>query len=567
VDEAATAAFGSDDVGDAGSDKAEAEDEGEVAMRIPVDWGGEYELSFCGLRNVGNTCFLNSVGMLLVHCPCVFWHCMFAIEQRENSEEQFFRSRGRYDDAIKQLVFGVQGEGSSYTPIPLIRLTRALMPDYRQGTQQDAHEYMRLLLSAWAEDYGLNPKDFMQSPAYGSFGGCYSQVCRCLTCSEESRSYSADLDLSVEIMQYMEEMQSWNVFHDLNDCFRSYFKRSKMIGENQWFCPKCKENRDSEHGLAVYSPPPFLCVNLKRFSNDVEKINHHVQFPQRLNLEPYMDPHQEDGIKKPCHYKLSGVVVHHGRTIRDGHYTSYCLGVDNVKGADAKFESDSGLHSRKKGGKQAPVAGVETAPWFKFDDDVVTKVDINAVLDSEAYILMYTMIPEVVHHDRDIPQWVLPAIMHKETRAAQAQSRTDPDAVGDDSFNWYTSEAVGVVVSLWTLLLGLVMYNTRNSVQDSAHIVLNFFSSIENDYVGIMVVPLLLGMVGFLRSISYGLNDGGFYGFRSAVLGYFCGFMFHVACCVALATMFKGEKSSSGDRPSSSSTPTVMGRWSSDDLE
>jgi hypothetical protein len=66
----------------------------------------------------------------------------------------------------------------------------------------------------------------------------------------------------------------------------------------------------------------------------------------------------------------------------------YCLGVDNVKGADAKFESDSGLHSRKKGGKQAPVAGVETAPWFKFDDDAVTKVDINAVLDSEAYILM-----------------------------------------------------------------------------------------------------------------------------------------------------------------------------------
>jgi hypothetical protein len=103
------------------------------------------------------------------------------------------------------LVFGTQGDGSSYTPLPLIRLTRALMPDYRQGTQQDAHEYMRLLLSAWAEDYGLNPKDFMQSPAYGSFGGCYSQLCRCLTCGEESRNYSADLDLSIEIMQYVEE--------------------------------------------------------------------------------------------------------------------------------------------------------------------------------------------------------------------------------------------------------------------------------------------------------------------------------------------------------------------------
>lgn len=102
-------------------------------------------------------------------------------------------------------MFGAQGDAESYTPLALVRLTRALMPDYRQGTQQDAHEYMRLLLSAWAEDYGLNPKDFMQSPAYGCFGGCYSQLCRCHTCGEESRKYSADLDLSVEIMQYVEE--------------------------------------------------------------------------------------------------------------------------------------------------------------------------------------------------------------------------------------------------------------------------------------------------------------------------------------------------------------------------
>jgi hypothetical protein len=45
-------------------------------------------------------------------------------------------------------------------------------------------------------------------------------------------------------------------------------------------------------------------------------------------------------------------------------------------------------------------------------------------------------------------------------------------------------------------LLGHVifMYNTRKSVQDSAHIVLAFFSSVENDYIGVMVVPLLLGM-------------------------------------------------------------------------
>ena len=93
ADEAATAAFGSEQSGNIGTNVAEAESEVDVVMRIPVDWGGEFESSFCGLKNMGNTCFLNSVGMMLVHCPGVFWHCMFDLDQKENSEEYFFQSR------------------------------------------------------------------------------------------------------------------------------------------------------------------------------------------------------------------------------------------------------------------------------------------------------------------------------------------------------------------------------------------------------------------------------------------------------------------------------------------
>jgi hypothetical protein len=93
ADEAATAAFGSEQSGNIGTKSAEAESEVDVVMRIPVDWGGEFESSFCGLKNMGNTCFLNSVGMMLAHCPGVFWHCMFDLDQKENSEEYYFQSR------------------------------------------------------------------------------------------------------------------------------------------------------------------------------------------------------------------------------------------------------------------------------------------------------------------------------------------------------------------------------------------------------------------------------------------------------------------------------------------
>ena len=33
---------------------------------------------------------------------------------------------------------------------------------------------------------------------------------------------------------------------------------------------------------------------IKRFSNDVEKIGHHIRIPEHLSLEPYMDEWKED---------------------------------------------------------------------------------------------------------------------------------------------------------------------------------------------------------------------------------------------------------------------------------
>ncbi len=38
--------------------------------------------------------------------------------------------------------------------------------------------------------------------------------------------------------------------------------------------------------------------------------------------------------------------------------------------------------------KQAAVAKQKVPLWFKFDDDVVTKVSMKEVLGAEAYILM-----------------------------------------------------------------------------------------------------------------------------------------------------------------------------------
>ncbi len=55
----------------------------------------------------------------------------------------------------------------------------------------------------------------------------------------------------------------------------------------------------------------------------------------------------------------------------------YCLGNPNKSG-DGNSESS----------KQTAAARMKTAPWFRFDDDVVTRVSLKEVLDAEAYIIM-----------------------------------------------------------------------------------------------------------------------------------------------------------------------------------
>ena len=142
----------------------------------------------------------------------------------------------------------------------------------------------------------------------------------------------------------------------------------------------------------MYSPPPFLCVNLKRFSNDVEKINHRVRFPALLSLEPYIDFVQEDERKSSCQYRLSGVLVHHGLTIKDGHYISYApyliLSYSRYSMFIFVCRYCCGNPNSSADGKQAAVAGQKVPLWFKFDDDIVTKVSVKEVLGAEAYILM-----------------------------------------------------------------------------------------------------------------------------------------------------------------------------------
>ena len=52
----------------------------------------------------------------------------------------------------------------------------------------------------------------------------------------------------------------------LDSCFKQFETEELLTGDDQWYCNKCKEHRDSYKKLDLYMTPKILMIQLKRFT-------------------------------------------------------------------------------------------------------------------------------------------------------------------------------------------------------------------------------------------------------------------------------------------------------------
>jgi ubiquitin carboxyl-terminal hydrolase 10 len=119
--------------------------------------------------------------------------------------------------------------------------------------------------------------------------------------------------------------------------------------------------------------PPTLLVHIARFTyvnGAVRKLDANVSFGAQLEV-PIDLFAMHAAPSAPLHYRLTGVVRHHGAAATSGHYTA-CVLVQKppTKGAAASHD------------------------WYVFDDTHVDPITEEAVLASKdtAYLLMYSRV-------------------------------------------------------------------------------------------------------------------------------------------------------------------------------
>lgn len=228
--------------------------------------------SVCGLKNMGSSCYINSVTQVLFGLGRL--NSLFLDPNSDLSHIlRSLHKKPKLVDSVANLLSTFTGNGgANIAPTKFLRVLSSLKPEFNiPFEQQDAQEFLLFMIDKlhaelarkpvgnpvdyilkW--DITVNPKDRDEylkwyhelvkhegeSPINDMCQGHVQSKLICNTCGHNSISYSPFSILSLPIPN----ANSNGV--DLTDCLRYYTQDEVLSGENAWRCPKCNKDADNK---------------------------------------------------------------------------------------------------------------------------------------------------------------------------------------------------------------------------------------------------------------------------------------------------------------------------------
>ncbi|XP_055867216.1 ubiquitin carboxyl-terminal hydrolase 8-like isoform X1 [Biomphalaria glabrata] len=328
-----------------------------------------------GLKNLGNTCYMNSTIQCLNNTSPLIRYFLDDSYLYDINRESSQGMQGEVVDEFAVVVKALwSGDYRSITPRDLKNTISKYYSAFAGFQQQDSQEFLTFLLDGLHE--GLNEvrnapeipeqnneqlNDFdaahlawkhhkllNKSIIVELFQGQLKSTLMCRTCGKKSVTFQVFMSLSLPIPASSR--------CSLMDCLKEFLKPEILTGSSKWKCPSCRVEREAEKKIDLWKLPPILLIGLNRFYVDGmwQKKTTFVDFP--VNDHDF----SQVVIGPPTRqrYNLYGVSNHFG-TMEGGHYTAFCKNPVNKK-------------------------------WYKFDDQDVYEMSSSDVKSPAAFVLYYT---------------------------------------------------------------------------------------------------------------------------------------------------------------------------------
>ncbi|XP_061683896.1 ubiquitin carboxyl-terminal hydrolase 2a isoform X2 [Syngnathoides biaculeatus] len=330
-----------------------------------------------GLKNLGNTCFMNSILQCLSNTHSLRDYCLHNSHRRDLNNNS--RTNTALMEEFAKLIQTMWSSTSSdaVSPSEFKTQIQRYAPRFVGYNQQDAQEFLRFLLDGLhnevnrvtvrprgtVEDFDHLPDEEKGKKMWSKyleredskivdlFVGQLKSSLTCSHCGFCSTVFDPFWDLSLPIAKkgYSEV--------SLMDCMRLFTKEDVLDGDEKPTCYKCKARRKCTKKFTIQKFPKILVLHLKRFSEArrTSKLSTFVNFPlKELDLREFASENSINAV-----YNLYAVSNHSGTTM-GGHYTAYC---------------------------RNPTSG----EWHTFNDSRVTPMSSSQVRSSDGYVLFYEL--------------------------------------------------------------------------------------------------------------------------------------------------------------------------------
>lgn len=389
-----------------------------------------------GLRNIGNTCFMNVILQAMIHNPLLRSHYL---GDRHNRVLCDIRAKTKKPcmacEMDKLFAEFFSGESKPFGPCSFLFSVWQSADELAGYKQHDAHEFFISVLNQLHSNQSENPNHTYNCRCivHQTFSGLFQSDVTCLKCGNVTTANDPFLDISLDIRSALKRKKGpskpgsgSNVAeaapNSLLDCLDRY-THSEKLGFKDYTCTKCNSPQEATKQLSIKRLPPVLSIQLKRFEHftGTSKIETNIRFSDELDLEPYTTPRQsKPSISKHTSSSLSPISTKamsssassstsnsplalkkygNSSTMNSGSVvqTSVTSTATTSKSSGYSYVANDHVydlfavvnHTGKVDTGHYTAYARYRGQWFRFDDHAVRLAHRGDVLASQAYMLFY----------------------------------------------------------------------------------------------------------------------------------------------------------------------------------